>query len=207
MYDILLILWFRSTSYSPSVTAIAFSDNLLQCVTILLVRKLLLKPSLNHSDSPLKTITPCFIHSGYEEQITPIFLHLSFMYVKTSILSPLIPTPFKKTQIISIFLYRLRFCWPPAILIVPVCTPPQWTLLFIECSEGQSLLFQLRLTCAEQSWRLVRCVLQPIFPFAQPHMMNLWSSRDPVSPPEGQIVVLLAPMGNWVQFVNSSPAE
>lgn len=154
MYDILLILWFRSTSYSPSVTAIAFSDNLLQCVTILLVRKLLLKPSLNHSDSPLKTITPCFIHSGYEEQIIPIFLHLSFMYVKTSILSPLIPTPFKKTKENTNYFnlsLQITLLLTSSNSIVPVCTPPQWTLLFLECSEGQSLLFQLRLICAEQS--------------------------------------------------------
>lgn len=82
---------------SPTVTgaAIAFSDNLPPCISIFLVSKLFLNPSLNHSHSPLKTFTPCFIHSGHEEEIILILLDLFPMHLKTFIISPLRLTPFK----------------------------------------------------------------------------------------------------------------
>lgn len=83
---------------SPTVTgaaAMAFSDNLPHCISFFLVRKLFLNHSLNHFHSPLKTFTPCFIHSGYKEEIILILLHLFPMHLKTFILSPLCLTPFK----------------------------------------------------------------------------------------------------------------
>lgn len=91
-----------SPSHGSAIPQEPYSDwschsflNLPPCISIFLVSKLFLNPSLNHSHSPLKTFTPCFIHSGHEEEIILILLDLFPMHLKTFIISPLRLTPFK----------------------------------------------------------------------------------------------------------------